>query len=152
MKRQVKFLVMVMVVSLAFGVFVFSVPNTASVFSFEKPDVVSVVTKGKDLVDALNEIKGITLYDYAELYNNTIISVTFFIGQDTFKKKGFMGVKYHIVKILVTRYLNQDRERGVKSYMVGVLSNPNVVIEFELSGSEIGSLEQQFKRKFRREV
>lgn len=150
MRKQVKFLVMV-----AFSVFVafgFLALNTAPVFSAEKDEVTSVITKGKDLVNALNGIKGITLYDYAELYNSTIVSATFFIEQETFKKKGFLDVKYHIVKILVTRYLNQDKERGIKTYMIGVLANPDVVIEFVLSGKEINALERQFKRKFRREA
>jgi len=145
MRKQVKFLVMV--AFSAFVAFGFLALNTALVFSSEKTEVTPITAKGKDLVNALNGIKGITLYDYAELYSNTIVFATFFIEQETFKKEGFMSVKQHIIKILVTRYLDQDKKRGVNSYMIAVLADPNVVIEFEILGEEINTLKKQFKMK-----
>lgn len=105
-----------------------------------KPMVDPSIEKGGDLAINLMPL-GIKLYDYYEKRSEDKvewISVTFMVPRGLLSN--YYELEGDLIEEIVFRYSNVDRVRGVQFYMVSILADPDVVIQFEISRQDIESL------------
>jgi len=131
MKRQVKFLVTVISFLFAF--------SASTIYAEENVDLKT----GQDLASTLaKDGKGVKLHDYYELkYSDGSIyaMVTFIASKET-------GKSYFIEKI-VRRCLSVGDSGRIKIYMISVISDPNIVVQFEIDVLEVKILEGLLKKR-----
>lgn len=137
MKKQMRSLVVVVSFLFAFSI--------SAVYA-EKVEI--EMEKGQDLAEVLTKDgKGVQLYDYHEIkYSNGIYAAVTFLAP---KKAAQAGRSYFIEKI-VRRCLGKGNSSRIKVYMVTILADPDIVIQFEIDVLEIKILEGLLKDRLNR--
>lgn len=100
-------------------------------------------TSGQDLIDSLvKDGKGVRLHDYYELETDkgVYVMVTFYAPKKVVEEGG----RAYFIDKIVRRCL-KDNSGRIKLYMVSVLANPDIVMEFEVDPKEVGYWEKFLK-------
>ena len=78
--------------------------------------------------DITKEPANICLYDEyvfpKDSLNNGIVSLSFLIPGKVMKEKGLEGVWREVAEKVLSRYLAKDRQEGISSYLVSIISFP----------------------------
>jgi hypothetical protein len=114
------------------------IPNPPKVFSQSLRVNPEVAKKAPDIAVIA------PLYDYYEMrHENGKITVmaTFYV-----QPSHIDGLNKKIIEKTISRYLTVDKERGVDYYMFAIMADPNIVIQFSLSGKSIDDAKDDWQK------